>query len=144
MAKTVLVSACLLGVNCRFDATARSNPELLKKLRDCAVVPVCPEQLGGLPTPRSPAEITGGDGHDVLDGRAKVVNEQGEDVTSNYVRGAREVLTLAKLFGANRAYLKSKSPACGCGRIKRCGKTVEGDGVCAALLKRHDIQVIEV
>ena len=140
----ILVSACLLGVESRYDGSGCTNEELLRKLAGKQIVPVCPEQLGGLPTPRIPAEIEDGDGRDVLDGRAKVVRRDGADVTENYVKGARQVLMLAQLLGARTAYLKAKSPACGCGRIKRGRGCVKGDGVCAALLKREGIRVIEV
>jgi len=137
----VLVSACLLGVRCRYDGNTAEDPTLRQELRGACVVPVCPEQLGGLPTPRSPSEINGGDGNDVLKGRAHVLNEAGEDVTAAFVRGAQEALRLAVSFGCQRAILKSRSPSCGSGQIYHQGKLVPGDGVTAALLKVHGIQV---
>jgi len=137
----VLVSACLLGVHCRYDGGTAANPDLLEELRGKCVVPVCPEQLGGLSTPRVPSEIVGGDGADVLASRARVVNEVGEDVTRAFVKGAEETLRLAVLLKCERAILKSRSPSCGQGQIYRNGELVEGDGVTVALLKRHGIEV---
>ncbi|NOZ22895.1 MAG: DUF523 domain-containing protein [Planctomycetes bacterium] len=138
----VIVSACLLGVECRYDGKSKPNDELTARLAGDGIVPVCPEQLGGLTTPRPPAQIVGGDGEDVLDGKAKVVNRDGVDVTENYIRGAEQVLKLAQKLGITRAYLKSNSPACGFGMIRRGEDLVEGKGVCAALLHRNGIEVI--
>lgn len=140
----VIVSACLLGVACRYDGKSKPEPDLIARLASEGIVPVCPEQWGGLGTPRPPAEIVGGDGEAALDGLAKVINREGTDVTANYLRGAEQVLGLARRLGIRTAYLKSKSPACGFGRIRRGGDLVEGSGVCAALLSRHGIRVIVV
>ncbi len=104
-------------------------------LKTETLIPVCPEQLGGLPTPREPAEIREG----------RVITKSGKDVTENFKRGAEEVLKIAKMFGIKEAVLKQGSPSCGCGRIYDgtfSGKIVEGDGVTVALLKRHGIKVI--
>ncbi len=102
-----------------------------------------------LPTPRSPAfivgadDVPGGDGHDVLAGRAKVINADGDDVTENYLRGARDVLELAKRLGVRRAYLKSRSPSCGVGGLSDGGDGIRpGDGVTAALLMQNGIEVV--
>jgi len=103
---------------------------LLKRFR---LIPVCPEQLGGLPTPRPPAEILGGDGADVLSGTARVINLRGEEVTEAFMRGAEEVLRLARLLGVRRAFLKAKSPSCG----------LEPLGVTAALLLREGLELHE-
>lgn len=138
----VIVSACLLGVNCRYDGKSKADEELIARLRAEGLVPVCPEQLGGLPTPRPPAEIVGGDGESVLAAAARVINREGADVTENYRRGAEQVLQLAERFWVRTAYLKSNSPSCGCGRIRRKGRLVVGSGVCAALLLRHGVEVI--
>ena len=136
-----LVSACLLGMCTRWDGTHRRSPEVIESLRGRCAIPVCPEQLGGLPTPRVPAEIERGDGRDVLDGGAKVTDEDGRDVTDCYLRGAQESLRLAELFSARWAILKDGSPACGVSRIKRSGEDVPGMGVTAALLKREGIEL---
>ncbi len=137
----VLVSACLLGLRTRWDAGHCRSERVLAAVRGGCAIPICPEQMGGLPTPRPPAEISEGDGRDVLDGRAKVIGEDSRDVTENYLRGAREVLRLAELSSVRRAILKEGSPACGTCRIKRNGADVPGMGVTAALLKRRGIEL---
>ena len=109
---TVLVSACILGIRSRYDGTCRESSEVIARLVNSNVVPVCPEQLGGLPTPRAPCRIEGGSGKDVLAGRARVVDEGGADRTESFLRGAEEVARLAKTLGASRAVLMSGSPSC--------------------------------
>ncbi len=130
-----LCSACLLGVNCRYDGRNALNKKVVELLEKETLIPVCPEQLGGLSTPREPAEIVG----------KRVITRSGRDVTENFMRGARETLKIAKLFGVKEAVLKQGSPSCGCGRIYDgtfSGRTVKGDGVTTALLKRHGIKVV--
>lgn len=130
----ILVSACLLGVNCRYDGTGQMKEKVKKLMSDHQLVPVCPELLGGLKTPRCPAERQGN----------RVVTREGEDVTAAYRRGAEETLKLGKLFGCSRAILKERSPSCGCGKIYdgTFTKTLtDGDGVTAALLKAYGIPV---
>jgi uncharacterized protein YbbK (DUF523 family) len=145
----ILVSACLLGVNCRFDGG--SNPE--PGLRDLAalgrLIPICPEVAGGLPIPRPPAEIedaqAGLDGRAVLRGETRVVSIEGADLTAGFVAGAQAALTLAEGLGIRQAILKSRSPSCGVGQThdgRFEGRLVPGDGVTAALLKRAGIQVM--
>jgi uncharacterized protein YbbK (DUF523 family) len=108
------------------------------------LIPVCPEQLGGLGTPREPMQILGGRGSEVLDGKAKVTTRRGGDVTKNLVRGAEEVLKIVRSLDVKGAILKSRSPSCGCGKIHDglSSRLVEGDGVTTALLKRSGIWVI--
>lgn len=152
----VLVSACLVGQKCRYnggdcrvDGLTHQVGEVGQLLRpsdgtDWAVVPVCPERLGGLPTPREPAEIAGGSGGDVLDGHARVVTARGEDVTEPFVVGAREALELARALGVHRAVLKEASPSCGSTLIYDGTFTrtrVPGEGLLAALLRRHGFTV---
>ena len=138
----VLVSACLLGVHCRYDGSTNPCPELAEKIGNRPVIPICPEEFGGLSTPRPAAECCGGTGADVIAGKAKIlVKESGKDVTEQFLCGAEEALRLAREFGANAALLKSKSPSCGCGKVYREGQLVDGDGVTAALLKREGIAV---
>ena len=139
--EAVLVSACLLGVHCRYDASSNPAAELIERLRGGRIVPVCPEQLGGLATPRPPAELEGGSGEDVLDGHARVVTQAGVDVSAAYLRGARETARLARAYSARRAILKDKSPSCGCTRIHRDGRLQAGSGVTAALLRREGVTV---
>jgi len=144
-----LVSACLLGVACRYDGQSCPAPELTDLATRGEVVAICPEVAGGLPTPRLPAEIEGAsaglDGYAVLDGRTRVVRNDGLDVTAEFMQGAEAALALARQLGVRRAILKSDSPSCGAGRIhegKFSGKLVPGDGVTTALLRRNGIEVI--
>ena len=114
----ILVSACLLGCACRYDGQSKPHPLAQELAKRGLAVPVCPEQLGGLPTPR--------------------------DVTAEYRRGAEETLRLARLYGCTAAVLKERSPSCGCGRIYDgtfTGTLTDGDGVTAALLKENGIKV---
>ncbi len=141
MTETVLVSACLLGIRCRYDGRDKKNHTLTAQLKEVITVPVCPEQLGGLPTPRPRAQIVDGDGFDVLAGRALVRNEAGEDVTPNFIRGAEETLNIARLTTAKKAYLKEKSPSCGASVIKQNNRETAGVGVAAAMLKNEGIEV---
>lgn len=139
-----LVSACLLGVNCNFEAKNWQQKTLLEEFAKGNLFPVCPEVLGGLTVPRVPAEIQGGDGGDVLDGKACMVNMDGVDVTSQFLKGAQAALSIAKNIGATEALLTERSPSCGCGKIfdgTFSDKLKDGDGVTAALLKRNGIKV---
>ena len=140
----ILVSACLLGINCRFDGQSRTNESLLSSLKGAYYIPVCPEQLGGLPTPRRRAWITAGDGDDVLAGRAIVINEAGDDVTAQFIKGALETEKLVALFNVKKAYLKSKSPSCGVGKIYHDKDLIIGNGVCAAMLFKKNVELISV
>jgi len=132
---TRIVSACLLGIRCRYDDERRPNEKVIKLLETEVLIPVCPEQLGGLPTPRTPSEQRG----------EKVVTRNGKDVTEYFIRGAREVLRIAQLYPIGEAILKQKSPSCGCGQIydgSFTGKLINGYGVTTALLKSQGIKVI--
>ena len=143
--RNVIVSACLLEVNCKHDGGNNFSRELVDELFDKAVlIPVCPEQLGGLPTPRIPAEIAGEEGYSVLKGKAGVYNRAGMEVTSSFLKGAEETLKLARLYRINAALLKSGSPSCGSGRIRDGsfrGVWKTGDGVTTAILKENGIEV---
>ena len=141
-----LISACLLGIKCTWDGKDNyRSTKAIELLSSEALIPVCPEQLGGLKTPRVPQEIQGGSGQDVLDKKCRVLNRNGEDVTQEFITGAEETLKIAKLFHIKEFIGKSKSPSCGCGQI--CDgtfsqKLIDGDGVTTALLKRNGIRVI--
>ncbi len=139
-----IVSACLVGINCRYDGKSELRKELIEVFKRGELLPLCPEQLGGLSTPRAPSKIVDGDGYDVLDGNTRVVNQSNEDVTENFIRGAMEVLKIARVLNVKEAILESKSPSCGCRRIynETSGQLIEGDGVLTALLKRNGIEVI--
>lgn len=142
--RTVIVSACLVGLKTRYNGEDAFSQAVLDALKDAVVVPVCPEQLGGLSTPRPACEITAGDGRDVLAGSSRVVDETGADVTENLIKGAGDTLKIARLAGADEAYLKERSPSCGVVSIKRGGVTVAGQGVTAALLKKNGITITGV
>ena len=108
-----VVSACLLGCNCKYSGGNNLNPRVQEFLRDKEYIPICPEVDGGLPTPRAASEIAGGDGLAVLEGKAKVLTETGMDVTRHFLRGARIAVQAARDFGAGAALLKERSPSCG-------------------------------
>ena len=131
----ILVSACLLGINCKYDGNNNKNDKVLEYIKDKEVIPICPEIMGGLSTPRIPSEIL----------NDKVVDSEGLDVTDNFKKGANEVLYLAKLFNVKKAILKAKSPSCGVGEIYDGTFThtkISGDGMTTRLLKENNIEVI--
>jgi uncharacterized protein YbbK (DUF523 family) len=139
-----IVSACLMGCECRYDQKDNLVSEIEKLVKDGKAIPVCPEQLGGLSTPRPPAEIVGGDGFDVLDGKAKVIDNRGNDVTEQFLQGARQALHMAQVTRATEAILKERSPSCGSTMIYDgtfSKNKQKGVGVTAALLIRHGISV---
>lgn len=141
----VIVSACLAGVNCKYNGKNNLDERVVKLVAEGKAIPLCPEQLGGCTTPRVPAEIFEGAGRDVLDGKCRVLTTDGEDITDKYLKGAYETLRIARISGAKKAILKSMSPSCGCGRIYDgtfSGKTHEGNGVTAELLQGNGIKVI--
>lgn len=130
----ILISACLLGVPCRYDGASKPHPLAAALAERHHLVPVCPEQLGGLPTPRPPAERRDG----------RVVTKEDRDVTEHYRRGAESALALCRLLGCQAAVLKERSPSCGRGEIYDgtfTGTRVPGDGVTAELLTAHGIAV---
>ena len=131
----ILVSACLLGVRCRYDGKSKPHPAVERLMEQHTLIPVCGEILGGLPTPRVSAERQG----------ARVVTADGRDVTAAYRRGAEEVLRLAERYGCKAAILKERSPSCGSSRIYDgtfTGTLTDGWGVTAELLRDHGICVI--
>jgi uncharacterized protein YbbK (DUF523 family) len=139
--ETVIVSACLLGINCRYDGGHAYCPEVFDDLSQRHFIPVCPEQLGGLTTPRLPARIEGGDGADVWHGKAKVINQSGEEVTEAFQKGAQETLAIAQLAKAKRAILKDHSPSCGSQFVYATAGLIKGIGVTAALLAKNGMAV---
>ncbi|WP_309227722.1 MULTISPECIES: DUF523 domain-containing protein [unclassified Mycolicibacterium] len=141
-----IVSACLSGMPCRYDGRARPDKDVIDAVSSGQALPLCAEVLGGLPTPRPAAEIVGGDGHDVLDGRARVVSVNGDDLTDAFIAGAKAVADTAIAQGARRAILQARSPSCGCGSIydgTHSGVLQPGDGVVAAELRRRGVHVEE-
>ena len=147
MQKPVIVSACLVGEKCRYDGKSCRDPALEKKLIGLKIITVCPEQLGGLSTPRPRARIVGkrgaADGNDVVDGEARVVTFEGKDVTKAFLDGAREALRIARETGGRVAVFKAKSPSCGCGSIfaENFSHKKAGDGTTTAMLKKNGIKV---
>ncbi len=137
----IVVSACLLGRPCRFDGKDKFTPELAFLLEGRNVIAVCPEELAGLGTPRPPCEISGGDGADVLDAKARVLSADGADRTQAFLAGANAALERATAAGAREAILKERSPSCGVTSVYRDGALGRGQGVFAALLSRHGIRV---
>ncbi len=143
----ILVSACLAGYPCRYNGGSKPDARVIELVQAGKAIPVCPEALGGLPMPRPPAEIVGGDGGDVLIGRGRVVDSTGADVTEGFIKGARATLNLCRRYGVERAILKANSPSCGSGMIydgSFLGKLKSGDGVSAKLLKVNGITVESV
>ena len=140
----ILISACLAGLEVRYNGTHCKNEALLDLIKMSNVMTVCPEVLGGLLTPREPAEIVGGDGQAVLDGTAKVISKTGQDVTANFIKGAYATLKRAQELNVSMIILKENSPSCGSSMIYDgtfSGSKVVGNGVTAALLKRNGIKV---
>lgn len=132
--ENILISACLLGVCCRYDGESKPIMQTVALMERYHLIPVCPEQLGGLPTPREPSERQDG----------AVRTKSGADVTAQYLRGAEQALHLARLYGCRAAVLKERSPSCGSGEIYDgtfSGRLTPGDGVTAALLKENGIAV---
>lgn len=144
--ESVIVSACLLGIKCRYDGKDAFSSEVEDLLKGRTPLPVCPEELGGLPTPRNKAEIdsTTGDGTDVLKDSARVIDERGIDITFEFLSGAKAVFAIAKENDAELALLKEGSPSCGINRISKNGKKVSGVGVTTAMLKEAGIVVVGV
>ena len=130
-----LCSACLLGIKCRYDGETKPDQRILDLAKKETLIPICPEQLGGLPTPRTPSEKVG----------EKILTQDNQDFTKKFQKGAEETLKIAKLFNITEAILKQKSPSCGCGKIYDgtfTGTIIEGDGVTTKLLKQPNIKVV--
>ena len=141
----LLVSRCLLGHKVRYDGGAHGPYDLLQRWQDEGrIVALCPEVAGGLPTPRPPAEIPGGQGAEVLDGHRPVLTDAGADVTAEFVAGAEIALRLVRQHGLRVAVLKARSPSCGNTQAydgSFSGSLVAGEGVTAALLRRAGVRV---
>jgi len=132
--ENILISACLLGVKCRYSGGGKRLPEIDELMKRYHLIPVCPEVYGGLPTPREPAEQSEG----------KVITCTGQDVTAEFERGACEVVELAKLYECPYALLKERSPSCGCGKVydgSFSGRLIDGNGVLAGMLLERGIAV---
>jgi len=142
----ILISACLLGMPCRYDGCSKSFPQLVLLLTRRLVIPVCPEIQGGLKVPRSPAEISEGDGESVLEGKARVISRDGDDYTEPFLDGAARVLQIAKDLNPGFIVLKSNSPSCGLKEIydgSFTGTLKAGRGVTAVLLAQAGFQLCD-
>ncbi|MCD8036313.1 MAG: DUF523 domain-containing protein [Clostridiales bacterium] len=132
--ENIIVSACLLGVSCRYDGKSKPNEDVIALKYKYNIIPVCPEIMGGLPTPRVPSEISG----------ERVINSEGRDVTEEYKKGAEETLRLVDMFGCKKAVLKEKSPSCGCGAVYDgtfTKKLIDGNGITSKLLAENGIEI---
>ena len=133
-----IVSSCLAGINCRYDGKSKNNEIVEKLVKEGRAIPLCPEQLGGLTTPRNPAECK------MINGQIRVLRNDGEDLTENFYNGAKQVLDFAKKYNIKKAILCKNSPSCG---IKTydgtfTGKLADYSGITAQLLKDNGIEVI--
>jgi uncharacterized protein YbbK (DUF523 family) len=139
-----LISACLLGVKCRWNGEANKDDRALELVKKEIFLPICPEQLGGLSIPRARQEIRGGAGNEVLEKKAIVITEDGDDVTEQFIKGAEETLKIARLYQVKEFVGKSLSPSCSCSKIYNgtfSGKLYCGHGVTAELLMRIGITI---
>lgn len=135
----ILVSACLVGINCKYSGGNNYNQKIFDLVKEGKAIPICPEQLGGLNTPRKPVELK------VINGKRYAIDNEGKDFTENFERGALEVLKLAKNLNINKAILQPRSPSCGVDKIYSGNfdnKLVDGNGILAELLKQNGIDVL--
>ncbi len=139
----VLVSACLLGISCRYDGTNQLNQSVVDYLqaKQLQPIPVCPEQLGGLPTPRPKTWFTKGDGQGYLQNNAQLTDENGQDAGPSFLRGAEEALRIARICNCKTAILKQRSPSCGSRQIHLNGNLIDGVGITCALLQQAGLKV---
>ena len=138
-----IISACLCGVNCRYDGKNNSNDRCLKLFKEGKAVLVCPEQLGGLQTPRNPVELNNLVS-EVVDGKGKAISNKDQDVTKQFLNGAYETLKIARELGATKAILKEGSPSCGANLVYDgtfTGNKIKGKGITAYILEKEGITV---
>ena len=134
----ILVSACLVGINCKYSGGNNYNKKVFDLVKEGKAIPICPEQLGGLTTPRNPVELK------FINGKRYAIDNQGNDVTENFESGAKQVLELVKNLNINKAILQPRSPSCGVGKIYSGNfdnELVDGDGILAELLKQNGVEV---
>lgn len=140
-----MVSACLAGIKCKYNGGHNFIPAIASLVKEGKAIPVCPESLGNLPIPRPPAEIENGNGYEVLEGKTRVINNQGQDVTNAFCEGAKATLSKALKIKPKIIILKEKSPSCGSKFIYngKFNNTIKpGQGVTTALLRKHGFKVI--
>ena len=134
----ILVSSCLAGINCKYNGGNNYNEEIFQMVKRGEAIPICAEQWGWLTTPRIPAEIR------IIDGKRRVINKNGEDVTEQFEKGAREVVDLVLKLGIKKAILQARSPSCGVGKIYSGnfdGQLIDGNGILAQMLIENGIEV---
>ena len=135
----IFVSACLAGINCKYSGENKFNQKIFDMVKEGNAIPICPEQLGGLETPRNPAEIR------IIDGVQHVIDNKGNDLTKQFEKGAKEVIEFAKQLGVKSFILQPRSPSCGIGKIYSGnfdGKLVTGNGILVELCKKNGIEAI--
>ncbi|EHQ90777.1 DUF523 domain-containing protein [Desulfosporosinus youngiae] len=140
----ILVSSCLLGLNAKYNGESNAHALIQNYTSLGRFIPVCPEQLGGLPTPRDPVEIINGTGWEVLQGKSSARGEHGDEVSLQFIQGAKEVLKIVGMVSVTAAILKERSPSCGVNYIYNgsfAHRLIPGQGVTAALLKQRDIPI---
>lgn len=142
MKKNLLVSACLVGINCRYDGKNQQDLNVMQLAKYYTLIPVCPEQLGGLPTPRPASWFIKGNGVDTNNGLNNMQNEDGKNVSQNFRNGAKETLKICKLLDIKNAILKENSPSCGLKKIYLKEKLTDGKGVTTAILLKNGINVM--
>ncbi len=137
--KNILISKCILGVNCRYDCSSKEDKKLIYRLleSDYRLIPVCPEELGGLPTPRLPSYFV-----ESINSKRKLKNVNGEDVTSYFTNGARKTLMIARIVNPIFIVFKDKSPSCGVDYIFLKDTLVEGEGITTEILRRENFNVV--
>ena len=142
--ETILVSACLLGLPTRYDGKSKRSQDVLDFLQreGLTPIPVCPEQLAGMTTPRDKTFFKSGDGRTVLAGKGEAVSENGRSMNAIFCRGAKMTLEIARLCGCRRALLKEGSPSCGVHRVYQGENKVAGAGITTALLLNSGLDVI--
>lgn len=137
----ILISACLIGLNCKYNGKNNYNEKAFELIKEGKAIPVCAEQLGGLKTPRTPAEIK------IINNKRYVIDSNGNDVTEHFTKGANEILQLAKRLNIEKVVLQSRSPSCGIGKIYNGefnGQLIDGNGILAQLLIDNGISVVDI
>lgn len=137
----ILISACLVGMNCKYNGKNNYNEKALELVKSGQAIPICPEQLGGLSTPRNPSEIK------IINNKKHVIDNKNNDVTEAFEKGANEVLNLAKKLNIKKVVLQSRSPSCGVEKIysgEFDGKLIDGNGILAQLLIENNIEVVDI
>lgn len=141
----ILVSACLIGINCKYNGYNNKNEKVIQYLKDKQFIIACPEQLGGMSTPRDPSEIIELDTDDIIKGQTIVISNKSLDVTNKFKQGAKEALKIANIYNCKEAILKDGSPSCGSSYIYDgtfSSKKIDGVGVTTVLLINNGIKVI--